>query len=119
LAIGAALALTAGGKPSLHVGQASFGLGGFLEWLRFTALGFLVLGLAVVIGWTTQLADLGPALTRLFAPLRLVRFPVDEFVAAITLCVRCLPLLTDELRTLWAVHRLRHPEVPKTFRQQV
>jgi len=72
-----------------------------------------------VLGWTTHLADLGPALTRLFAPLRVVRFPVDEIVAAVTLCVRCLPLLVDELRTLYAVRRLRHPAVPTTLREEV
>ena len=79
----------------------------------------LVLGFAVVLGWTTHLADLGPALTRLFAPFRLLRFPVDEIVAAVTLCVRCLPLLVDELRTLYAVRRLRHPEVPTTMRGEI
>ena len=36
-----------------------------------------------------------------------------------SLCVRCLPLLVDELRTLYAVRRLRHPEVPTTLREEV
>ena len=113
------LALTAGGKPELHTPGFNIGLGGLIDWLRFTTLTVIVLGFAVVLGWTTHLADLGPALTRLFAPLRLVRFPVDELVAAVTLCVRCLPLLVDELRTLYAVRRLRHPEVPTTLREEV
>jgi len=113
------IALTAGGKPELHTPGFSIGFGGLIDWLRFTTLTVLVLGFAVVLGWTTHLADLGPALTRLFAPFRLVRFPVDEIVAAVTLCVRCLPLLVDELRTLYAVRRLRHPEVPTTLRGEV
>jgi energy-coupling factor transporter transmembrane protein EcfT len=113
------VALTAGGKPELHASGMSIGLGGLIDWIRFTTLTVLVLGFAIVLGWTTHLADLSPALTRLFAPLRLLRFPVDEIVAAVTLCVRCLPLLVDELRTLYAVRRLRHPEVPTTLRGEV
>ena len=113
------LALMAGGKPEIHTPGFSIGFGGLIDWLRFTTLTVIVLGFAVVLGWTTHLADLGPALTLLFAPLRIVRFPVDEVVAAVTLCVRCLPLLVDELRTLYAVRRLRHPEVPTTLKEEV
>ena len=113
------LALTAGGKPEIHTPGFSIGFGGLIDWLRFTTLTVIVLGFAIVLGWTTHLADLGPALTRLFAPFRIVRFPVDELVAAVTLCVRCLPLLVDELRTLYAVRRLRHPEVPTTLRGEI
>jgi energy-coupling factor transport system permease protein len=113
------LALTAGGKPEIHTPGFSIGFGGLIDWLRFTTLTVIVLGFAIVLGWTTHLADLGPALTRLFAPFRLLRLPVDEIVGAVTLCVRCLPLLVDELRTLYAVRRLRHPEVPTTLREEV
>jgi energy-coupling factor transporter transmembrane protein EcfT len=119
LAFGGFLALTAGGKPEVHTQVMTLGFGGLIDWLRFTVLTVLVLGFAIVLGWTTHLADLGPALTRLLGPLRVVRFPVDEFVAAVTLCVRCLPLLVDEMRTLYAVRRLRHPEVPTTLREEV
>ncbi len=112
------IALTAGGKPEIHAAGFSLGFGGLIDWIRFMTLTVIVLGFAVVLGWTTHLADLGPALTRLFAPFRLLRLPVDEIVAAVTLCVRCLPLLVDELRTLYAVRRLRHPEVPTTLREE-
>jgi energy-coupling factor transporter transmembrane protein EcfT len=118
VAFGAFIAITAGGKPEVHTPVMTIGFGGLIDWLRFTTLAVLVLGFAVVLGWTTHLADLGPALTRLLAPLRVVRFPVDELVAAVTLCVRCLPLLVDEMRTLYAVRRLRHPEVPTTLREE-
>jgi energy-coupling factor transporter transmembrane protein EcfT len=119
LAFGAFIAVTAGGKPEVHTPVMTIGFGGLIDWLRFTTLAVLVLGFAVVLGWTTHLADLGPALTRLLAPLRVVRFPVDELVAAVSLTVRCLPLLVDEMRTLYAVRRLRHPEVPTTLREEV
>ena len=119
LAFGAFIAIGAGGDPELHTPVIVIGFGGLLDWLRFTTLMVIVLGFATVLGWTTHLADLGPALTRLLAPFRVVRMPVDELVAAVTLCVRCLPLLVDEMRTLYAVRRLRHPEVPVTLREEV
>ncbi len=119
LAFAGFIALTAGGKPEVHFNGISLGFGGLIDWLRFTTLTVIVLGYAVVLGWTTHLADLSPALTRLFAPFRLLRFPVDEIVAAVTLCVRCLQLLVDELRMLYAVRRLRHPEVPTTIKEEV
>lgn len=119
LAFGAFVAIGAGGDPEVHTPVMVIGFGGLIDWLRFTTLMVIVLGFATVLGWTTHLADLGPALTRLLAPFRVLRLPVDELVAAVTLCVRCLPLLIDELRTLYAVRRLRHPAVPVTLREEV
>ena len=43
-------------------------------------------------------------------PLRRLRLPVDEWIVAIGLALRCLPLLVDEMRTLSAARRLRHHE---------
>jgi energy-coupling factor transport system permease protein len=60
-----------------------------------------------LIGWTTPLGDVAPALARLGRPLRWLRLPVDEWVVAIALAIRCLPLLIDEIRVLNAVRRLR------------
>jgi len=40
-------------------------------------------------------------------PLRWLRLPVDEWVVAIALAIRCLPLLIDEVRSLAAARRLR------------
>ena len=113
------LAISAGGKPEVHTPAITIGFGGLIDQLRFMTLTVLVLGFAIVLGWTTHLADLGPALTRLLGPFRIIRLPVDELAAAVTLSVRCLPLLIDELRTLYAVRRLRHPEVPTTLRGEV
>jgi energy-coupling factor transport system permease protein len=44
-----------------------------------------------------------------------VRVPVDEWAVAVALCVRSLPLLVDELRTLVAARRLR-PAPPRPGR---
>ena len=113
LAIGATLAFLAGGHPEVHVGRVAIGLGGLDQWARFTVLTILLLLGSALIGWTTPLAELAPALARLLSPLRLVKVPVDEIVASVALCVRCLPLLVDELRVLYAARRVRRPEVPQ------
>lgn len=36
-----------------------------------------------------------------------MRVPVDELAVVVALCVRCLPLLVDEVRVLVAARRLR------------
>jgi energy-coupling factor transporter transmembrane protein EcfT len=117
--LGGFFALLAGGKPYVHIGSSTIGLGGAIDWLRFTFLGLVVLGLAVVLTATTPVADLPEALGRLLGPLRRLRVPVDELVAAITLSVRCLPMLIGELQTLLAAWRLRRPSQPTGWRSQI
>jgi energy-coupling factor transporter transmembrane protein EcfT len=116
LAIGAALAFLAGGQPQIHVGRAAIGLGGLDQWGRFTILTVLLLLGSALVGWTTPLAELAPALSRLLSPLRLIRVPVDEIVVGVALSVRCLPLLVEELRVLHAARRVRQPEIPQGAR---
>ncbi len=99
LIIGAALASLAGHSPYLTVGGVVLGFGGLDAYWRFVAVGAALLLAAALVGWTTPLGEIAPALSRLLAPLRLVRVPVDEWAAAVALCVRSLPLLVDELRT--------------------
>jgi energy-coupling factor transport system permease protein len=41
---------------------------------------------------------------------------VDEIVLSVALSVRCLPLLVDELRVLYAARRVRQPEIPQGAR---
>ena len=43
----------------------------------------------------------------------MIRVPVDEIVISVALSVRCLPLLVDELRVLYAARRVRRPEIPQ------
>jgi energy-coupling factor transport system permease protein len=109
LLLGAGVSLTAGGAPNVHLGSVTIGLDGFFEWARFTALGLVVFLIAILLGATTPVADLPGAVDRLCTPLRWVRFPVDEFVAAFTLVVRAFPLMLDEIRVLFAAWRLRRP----------
>ena len=80
------------------------------QWSRLLLVGVELLALAAVIAWTTRLGELAPAMGKLLRPFRVVRLPVDELTVAIALCVRCFPLLAEELRILLAARRLR-PEL--------
>ena len=107
LAISGLLSLWSNTPPIAHVGGIGLSLGGLEEWARFTALAVALVLSGAVIGWTTPLGEVAPALSRLGRPLRWLRLPVDEWVIAIALAIRCLPLLIDEIRVLGAARRLR------------
>lgn len=102
-----ALASGAGGSPHLHVAGVKLGFGGLDAFGKFLMVGVLLLLSAMVLGWTTPLGEIAPAISRLFSPLKVVRVPVDEGAIAVALCVRSLPLLVSEIRTLIAARRLR------------
>jgi energy-coupling factor transporter transmembrane protein EcfT len=116
LGIGGFLSFLAGGSPEVHIGRTAIGFGALDQWARLTVLTVLLLMGSALVGWTTPLAELAPALSRLFSPLRRIRLPVDEIVIGVALSVRCLPLLVDELRILYAARRVRRPEVPEDVR---
>lgn len=103
------LASLAGGRPYVHLGGATLGLGGIDAYFRFVLVGVVFLLGAALVGWTTPLGEIAPAVATLMAPLRLVRVPVEEAATAVALCVRSLPLLVGEMRTLIAARRLRPP----------
>jgi energy-coupling factor transporter transmembrane protein EcfT len=107
IGIGGALALLAGGEPIVHVGSTSIGLGGLSEWGRAVLIALTIVTAAMLVSWTTPLADVAPALRTLATPLRWLRLPVDEWVVAAALALRCLPLLLDEFQTMLAARRLR------------
>lgn len=118
LLIGLVVAVSAGGKPYAHVESVRLGFGGLDEFALFWFITIEVLALAMLVSWTTPLADLAPALGRLAGPLRKLRLPVDEVVGAIALSIRCLPLLLEEGRVLSAARRARRSS-SKTSAKQV
>jgi energy-coupling factor transporter transmembrane protein EcfT len=107
LVIAALLSLWSAAKPVVHVGGIGLSIGGLDEWARFTALAIVLVTSGALVGWTTPLGEIAPALFRLGRPLRWLRVPVDEWTTAIALAIRCLPLLIDEIRSLGAARRLR------------
>ncbi len=108
--LGGALSLRSNRAPLVHVGGLELSMGGLDQWARYTTLAAVILAAAALVSWTTRLAEVAPALARLGTPLRWLRLPVDEWAIASALSIRCLPLLTDEIRTLAAARRLRARE---------
>jgi energy-coupling factor transport system permease protein len=97
----------------ISMGGLHVGLGGLLNFLRITTLSIVLLGLGGMVSWTTNVAEIGPALATLGRPLRLIRIPVDEWAVALALALRAFPMLIDEFQVLYAARRLR----PKRIRR--
>jgi energy-coupling factor transport system permease protein len=113
LALGAVLSLRSTRAPLVQVGPTNVSLGALDQWTLYTVLAVVLLGSAALVSWTTPLAEVAPALATLGTPLRWLRLPVDEWAVAAALSIRCLPLLTEEIRTLTAARRLRHRDRPE------
>ena len=107
-------ATLAGGSPQIQVGTVTIGLGGLLEFLRFTALSAVMLGMGALVSWTTNVAEIAPAVATLGRRLRRLRIPVDDWSVALALGLRTFPMLIDEFRVLNAARRLRLRSTPRT-----
>lgn len=59
------------------------------------------------MSWTTNVADVAPAVATLGRPLQLLRIPVDDWAVALALALRAFPMLLDEFRLLYAARQLR------------
>ncbi|SOJ56090.1 Energy-coupling factor transporter transmembrane protein EcfT [Mycobacterium simulans] len=114
IAIGGFTAALAGGDPVISVGGVELGLGGALNFLRITALSIVMLALGAMVSWTTNVAEIGPAVATLGRPLRALRIPVDEWAVALALALRAFPMLIDEFQVLYAARRLRPKRIPRT-----
>ncbi|KZS70851.1 hypothetical protein A4G29_04350 [Mycobacterium kansasii] len=114
LAIGGITAALAGGTPSIAVAGVELELGGALNFLRITALSIVLLALGAMVSWTTNVAEIGPALASLGRPLRLLRIPVDEWAVTLALALRAFPMLIDEFQVLYAARRLRPKRIPRS-----
>lgn len=99
-----------GPAPHRHLLGVTISVTAADQWSRLLLVGVELLVLAAVVAWTTRLGDLAPAFGKLLRPFRVLRLPVDELTVAVALCVRCFPLLAEELRVLLAARRLR-PEL--------
>ncbi|MBI5339109.1 MAG: energy-coupling factor transporter transmembrane protein EcfT [Mycolicibacterium rufum] len=111
LALGALTATFAGGSPVIALGSVEIGLGGLLNFLRITALSIVLLGLGAMVSWTTNVAEIAPAVSTLGRPLRPLRIPVDDWAVALSLALRAFPMLIEEFSVLYAARRLRPQDV--------
>ena len=116
LLLGGVTAAFAGGSPMIELGGLDVGLGGLLKFLRITALSIVLLGLGVMVSWTTNVAEIAPAVAKLGRPLRPLRVPVDDWAVALALALRAFPMLIDEFRILYAARSLRPKPVLTTRR---
>ncbi len=114
IALGGISAALGGGKPVISVDGLQIGLGGGLHFLRFTALSIVLLALGAMVSWTTNVAEIGPAVATLGRPLRILRIPVDEWAVALALALRAFPMLIDEFQVLIAARRLRPKRLPQS-----
>ncbi|QLL05750.1 energy-coupling factor transporter transmembrane protein EcfT [Mycobacterium vicinigordonae] len=118
LALGGITAALAGGSPLISVDGIEVGLGGLLNFLRITTLTVLLLALGGLVSFTTNVAEIGPAVATLGRPLRLLRLPVDEWAVALALALRAFPMLIDEFQVLNAARRLRPKRIPKSRKER-
>jgi energy-coupling factor transport system permease protein len=114
IALGGSTAALAGGSPVVSMGGVEIGLGGTLNFLRITALSVALLGLGAMVSWTTNVAEIGPAVATLGRPLQRLRIPVDEWAVALALALRAFPMLIDEFQVLYAARRLRPKRIPRS-----
>ncbi len=107
LLLGGVTAALGRGEPVLHLWSTDFEVGGLLKFLRFTALSLILVVLGALVSWTTNVADIAPAVATLGRPLRPLRIPVDDWAVALALSLRAFPMLFDEFRLLSAARKLR------------
>ncbi|OBH49296.1 energy-coupling factor transporter transmembrane protein EcfT [Mycobacterium sp. E2479] len=119
LALGFVTAALAGGAPKVPIGDVVIGLGGALHFFRITALTLVLLGLGAMVSWTTNVAEIAPAVATLGRPLRLLRIPVDEWAVALALALRAFPMLLDEFHVLYAARLLRPNRIPSGRRARL
>ena len=110
---GCVTATLGGGDPVLHLWSIDLAVGGLVKFLRFTALSLVLIALGALVSWTTNVADVAPAVATLGRPFRVLRIPVDDWAVALALALRAFPMLLDEFRLLYAARRLRpRPVLP-------
>ncbi|MDT5305167.1 MAG: energy-coupling factor transport system permease protein [Mycobacterium sp.] len=119
LALGGISAAFAGGSPVIEVAGLSVGFGGLLNFLRVTTLSIVLLGLGAMVSWTTNVAEIAPAVATLGRPLRLLRVPVDEWAVTLALALRAFPMLIEEFRVLYAARLLRPKRQAPTRRARL
>jgi energy-coupling factor transport system permease protein len=118
LLLGGVTAAFAGGTPILMLGGLELELGGLLKFLRVTAVSIVLLGLGALVSWTTNVAEIAPAVSTLGRPLRWLKLPVDDWAATLALALRAFPMLIDEFSVLYAARRLRPRLRPESRRER-
>ncbi len=93
-----------GGEGTSYYG---FSLSAMSSIARFMAFAWMMVFFGLMMGWTTKLDEIASSISRLFRPLRRIGLPVTEMAATLTIAVRAVPLVADELRLVIAARRVR------------
>jgi energy-coupling factor transporter transmembrane protein EcfT len=105
IAAGASVLLASiGGEGTTFYGLSLSGMGSIA---RFMAFAWMMVFYGLMMGWTTKLDEIASSISRLFRPLRRIGLPVTEMAATLTIAVRAVPLVADELRLVIAARRVR------------
>lgn len=107
LSAGTVVAAFAGGAPNLVLGPVVLGLGGLISYLQLLMVAVVMMAACSLVSWTTNVADIAPAVARLGRPLKALRVPVDDWAVTLALSLRAFPMLLQEFRVLFAARRLR------------
>jgi len=75
--------------------------------LRFMAFAWMMVFFGLIMGWTTKLDEIGSAIARLSKPFGRLGMPITEMAATLTIAIRAVPLVADELRLVVAARRVR------------
>jgi energy-coupling factor transport system permease protein len=118
IAFGAFTAALGGGSPHVALGTVDLGLGGLLNFVRINVLAVVLLGLCMLVSWTTNVAEVAPAIATLGRPFKVLRIPVDDWAVTTALVLRSFPMLLDEFRVLYAARKLRPRPVLPTRRMR-
>lgn len=115
--LGALTATFAGQAPYVSVGFTEIGVGGLLTFLRTTSIAIVLIVLGLLVSWTTNVAEVAPAVAVLGRPLKWFRIPIDDWAVALALALRAFPMLIDEFRVMYQARRLR-PRPEATTRRE-
>jgi energy-coupling factor transport system permease protein len=97
----------AGGSPIVHIGHTKLMLGGLLDAVQFSLLTAEFIVLLAIVGWTTPIGEVSTTMSQLAKPFRVLGAPVVEYVSMLSLAVRCIPIIIEELRILGASRKLQ------------
>lgn len=99
--------LTDGKTELWHWGLLSITREGVTGGLFLLARLTLIVVFTTLLTLTTSPLDLADGLESLLSPLRRVRFPVHEFALMMTIALRFIPLLVDEIEKIEAAQTAR------------
>ncbi|MCK4235414.1 energy-coupling factor transporter transmembrane protein EcfT [candidate division WOR-3 bacterium] len=95
------------GRVILHYYKIFVTIEGIQKGLFFSLRLFLIIIFSYIFSLTTNPMDLTDGLSRLFSPLRRLRFPVDDLFIIIHIAIRFIPTLLEQSTRILMAQRAR------------